>query len=108
MIVLELVRMADIPRAAARRLGTVTGPTVELTIEAYREVLAAKTLRLPLAEILAAAPTKRPGYIEACMAAGQVVGDWIEFTAEEAGRLREAFGGAGSDAPSAGCPGCGG
>ena len=108
-ITAELARMAEIPRAAARRLGVVRDARVDLTAQQYAEVLSAKTLRLPVSEILAAAPTRRPGYIEACMSSGTLEGEWIKFTAEEFIRLRASFGGTGTDdGPGGGCGGCGG
>lgn len=67
--------------------------------------------QMRVAEVLAAASARRPGYVAAAMAAGrrfeQDGQDWIEWTEEAFNSLRSAFGGA-DGPPIGGCGGCGG
>jgi hypothetical protein len=64
-----------------------------------------------LADILQAAPLRRPGYLPAAMSAGRVFikggEEWIEFPDEALQTLRSQFGTPGEGA-GGGCMGCGG
>lgn len=54
MLTLELDRMAEVPRACARRIGRVEGRRVHLTAEQYQEVIKSRGIGDRLAELFEA------------------------------------------------------
>ena len=64
-------------------------------------------IRVPLADILRAATSRRPGYVDACLRAGRQTGEWVEFTPAAMAAVRSQFGGV-ADPVQGGCNGCGG
>lgn len=64
-------------------------------------------IRMRVAEVVAAAPMRRPGYLQAVMGAGRQDGEWVEWDDETYQALRAQFG-TGEAGPEGGCSGCGG
>jgi len=48
-------------------------------------------MKLRIAKIHAAAPSRPPGYVEAVLAHGVVEGEWLEISAEALAELRDQF-----------------
>ncbi len=50
-----------------------------------------RSIKLRLTDLDRSAKERPPGYLEACHAAGQIDGDWIQFTVENFAALRRQF-----------------
>jgi hypothetical protein len=70
-----------------------------------------RSVMMRVAEVLAAAPSRKAGYVAAALGSGRVFvedgEEWVEFTEEAVARLAAVYGGPGGGG-AGGCSGCGG
>ena len=63
-------------------------------------------VRVRVADVLAVAPERPPGYVEAIMAAGALEGEWLTLEGERLAAVRAKYGLPAGGAER-GCQGCG-
>lgn len=105
MLRLLLSRMGPDQRRVAEQVGQVHGDVVVLTDDGYVRVLNAPR-RVRVADLVRVAAERRPGFMEAWMAAGRSDGEFLEVSASDCAGLQDRFGGV-EAALQTGCRGCG-